>query len=160
MISKHYQSEVDRAIKIFLEAAHWGRETGKNLWSDADLTKENLLKYYQPEEFYVVQIDDEDASAMVIQWEDPLFWPEFKRNDAGYLHKLCIRRKFANMGLSDRMIELAKDECRQKGISKLRLDTGWSNTSLRSLYERNGFELYDRFYLGEECSFARYEIAV
>lgn len=152
--------EVDRCIDIFLEAAQWGRKNKMNLWSDNDLRKENLLKYYNPEEFYLVQVNGEDPGAMVIQWEDRLFWPEFKKYDAGYLHKLCIRRKFSGVRLSAKMIQVAIDECTKRNVSKLRLDTGWGNTNLCSLYERNGFELYDRYWLNEKCDFARYELKI
>lgn len=158
MTIKVLKEEVDRSIKIFLEAAHWGKANGKNLWSDEDLDKHNLLKYYKKDEFYLVQVDGEDAGSMVIQWEDTLFWPEFELNDAGYLHKLCIKRKFASSGLSDQMIQLAVKICKAKGVGKLRLDTGWGNTKLCSLYERNGFNLFDRFWLNDDCDFARYQL--
>lgn len=160
MITGVYKAEIDRCISIFKEAAHWGRSNNKNLWSDDDLSRTNLLKYYKPDEFYLVQVDGEDAGSMVIQWEDTLFWPEFSLNDAGYLHKLCIRRKFAKSGLSNAMIKVAVDECRRRNIDLLRLDTGWGNVQLCSLYERNGFKLYDRFWLNQNDDFARYQLQI
>jgi len=160
MESQIIQGQVDRCIGIFLEAAHWGRANGKNLWSDDNLKKENLLKYYKESEFYLYQIEGKDAGAMVIQWEDTLFWPEFELNTAGYLHKLCVRREFSGQGVADTMIDLAVETCKSRNINKLRLDTGWENKKLRALYERNGFVLYDKYDLGNQSYFARYELRV
>lgn len=154
---KVLQGEVDRSIEIFLEAARWGRRTGKALWSDEDLSREQLLKYYAPSEFYLIQKDGEDAGAMVIQWEDTLFWPGHPNMESGYLHKLCIKRKFSGIGFADQMIEVAEEICLKNGVDKLRLDTGWGNEALCALYEKNGFVLHDRFWLEEDCDFARYE---
>lgn len=160
MKSEILQGQVDRCIDVFLEAAHWGRRTDKKLWSDEDLKRENLLKYYKPSEFYLIMLNNKDAGAMVIQWEDPVFWPDFPKGEAGYLHKLCIRRAFSSIGLSDHMIQIAISECKKRNIGKLRLDTGWKNTKLRELYERNGFKLYDQFDVGNGSYFARYELEI
>ncbi|MCK8058162.1 GNAT family N-acetyltransferase [Fusibacter sp. A2] len=99
----------------------------------------------------------ESVAAMILQWQDTIFWPEAKPAESGYLHKLCVRRDYAKTGLSTMMIEVAQMECAKKNVMKLRLDTGWQNTALRNLYEKNGFILYDQFVLDGRHEFARYE---
>lgn len=157
MLFKIVQGEVDRCIGIMLEAAHWGRDHGKNLWSDEALEKSNLLQYYKEEEFYLLQVDGQDAGAFVLQWEDQVFWPEFTEDEAGYIHKLVIKREYAGQGISDVMIQKAVEICKARGISTLRLDTGWNNDKLIEIYQRNEFVLFDKFLLEGQYAFARME---
>lgn len=149
--------EVDRSIAIMKEVAHWGKNIGRNIWNEQELNRENLLNYYSEDEFYLITVDDEDAAAMIMQWEDRQFWPEFDKNDAGYVHHMSVRRSFSGQGLTGHLINYAVDECKKRKVDKLRLDTAWENVFLRSIYEHNGFELYDKFTLEDQYEFARYE---
>lgn len=149
--------EVDKAISVMREVALWCEATGKNMWKQEDLTREKLLQFYKEEEFYIGIVDGIPASCMVIQWQDTLFWPKAPLNEAGYLHKLCVKREYAGMRLSKQMVDFAANLCRSKGVKALRLDTGWKNTRLWQLYESYGFEKVDKYYLGDKA-FALYEM--
>ena len=68
-----------------------------------------------------------------------LFWPEVPTGTSGFVHKLCVRRKFAGQGVAEGMLRYAAELCRAQGISMLRLDTDLSRPKLCALYERAGF---------------------
>jgi ribosomal protein S18 acetylase RimI-like enzyme len=128
--------EVDISIGILREVAQWCADNKLNMWKVSDLTKERLLIGVNEENFCVGKVGDDNASSMILQWFDPLFWPEAEENEAGYIHKLCVRRKYSGMGLSAKMVEFAVTECMKRGIKYLRLDTGWSTEPLCMLYEK------------------------
>jgi ribosomal protein S18 acetylase RimI-like enzyme len=151
--------EVDNAIDILREVAQWCQDNKMNMWKLSDLTKERLLTGVRPENFSVGKIDGDNACSMILQWCDPLFWPDAKENEAGYIHKLCVRRKYSGMGLSGKLVEYAVAECRKRGIRYLRLDTGWSREPLCKLYERLGFRKVGKRILGES-RFALYEMEI
>ena len=86
-----------RAIAIMREVAAWGRERGLRVWPEQWLTPEELLTDEAgPSNFYVGAVDGEEACAFILQWSDREWWPEAEPFEAGYLHKLCVRRKFAH----------------------------------------------------------------
>lgn len=121
-----YKGEVDDAIITMREVAKWCENTGKNMWRADILTKEILMEGLSEDNFYVGKVGNDIASSMIIQWHDPLFWPEIKQNESGFVHKLCVRRAYSGRGVAKLMIEYAITECKNKGIETLRLDTGWN----------------------------------
>ena len=131
-----------RAIAIMREVAAWGRERG--------LRGEPLLRPHPeelltdeagPSNFYVGAVDGEEACAFILQWSDREWWPEAEPFEAGYLHKLCVRRKFAHRGMTARVVEAVKAECARRGVRRLRLDTGAEEAVVRDIYLAAGFEV-------------------
>ena len=104
---KIHSGDVDTAISIMKEVAAWGRERGFRVWKDEWLTKDELMSDEVKEEnFYVGSINGENACSFILQWRDSEWWPDAKENEAAYLHKLCVRRKFAHQGMTKRVIEM------------------------------------------------------
>lgn len=139
------KGDVDTAINVMKEVATWGRSIGLNVWRDEHLTREKLMVNVLEDDFYVGKVSGNNACCMILQWSDTFFWPNSKENEAGYVHKLCVRREYAGMGLPGKMIEFAIKECKRRNIKYLRLDTGWTNEKLCNLYRNLGFEIVDKF---------------
>lgn len=132
----------ERAIAIMREVAAWGRGRGLRVWPAEWLTQEELLTAEAGRSnFYVGAVDGEDACAFILQWSDWEWWPEAAPFEAGYLHKLCVRRKFAHQGMAAQVVEAAKGECVRRGARFLRLDTGADEAAVRDIYLAAGFEI-------------------
>lgn len=132
----------DRAVAIFREVAAWGRSRGLRVWPDAWLTPEELLTdEVGPENFYVGTANGREACAFILQWSDRAYWPNAPKFEAGYLHKLCVRREFAHRGMTARVVEAVKAECARNGAKYLRLDTGYDEPAVRDIYLSAGFEI-------------------
>lgn len=131
-----------RAAAIMREVAAWGRERGLRVWPEEWLTPEQLLTdEARAENFYVAEADGEEACALILQWSDREWWPDAPPFEAGYLHKLCVRRRFAHRGMAARVVEAAKAECARRGVRRLRLDTGAGESVVRDVYLAAGFEV-------------------
>lgn len=157
---KVLSAEVQTAINMMKEVAECGRSAGLNVWKDEDLTREKLMVGINENDFYVGQVLEDNACCMILQWNDTLFWPEVKENEAGYIHKLCVRRDYSGLGLSREMVEFAIEECRRRSVHYLRLDTGWSKKKLCTLYESLGFKLVGKTMLEERGEFALFEMKI
>lgn len=132
----------DRAVAIFREVAAWGRSRGLRVWPDEWLTPEELLTDEAgPGNFYVGMADGREACAFILQWSDRAYWPDAPEFEAGYLHKLCVRREFAHRGMTARVVEAVKAECARRGAKYLRLDTGYDEPAVRDIYLSAGFEI-------------------
>ena len=157
---KVVKGEVEKSIDVMKEVAGWGRSVGLNVWKDEYLTREKLMSNADEDEFCLGQVNGDDACCMILQWSDTFFWPKAKENEAGYLHKLCVRRQYSGLGLSKKMVEFAVEECKKRNVPYLRLDTGWNNKKLCSLYKSLGFEIVDKFPLEGGGAFALFEMRI
>jgi GNAT superfamily N-acetyltransferase len=119
----------------------WCDASGKPMWKKSDIHADAFLSTLEPDSIVVLKHGANLAAAMILQWVDPVFWPEAKPGEAGYVHKLCVARRYAGRDLSRKMLDYAKSACATRGVRLLRLDTDATRPALRSLYERNGFAL-------------------
>lgn len=132
-------NEISKAISVMREVAAWGREKGYRVWPDEWLTEEELITpNAQPENFCIGTIDGEIACAFILQWADTSYWPNAPKYEAAYLHKFCVRRKFAGMGMTKLVTEAIRAECRRRGIRYIRLDTGLGEKVVRKIYLNAG----------------------
>ncbi len=157
---KIVKGDVETAISIMKEVAKWGRSAGLNVWKDEYLTREKLMVGIEEDNFCIGKFSDDNACCMILQWKDTLFWPNAKENEAGYIHKLFVRREYSGIGLSRKMVEFAIEECRRRNIHYLRLDTGWNKKKLCNLYCSLGFELVGKTLLSDRGEFALFEMKI
>ncbi|MPQ31346.1 GNAT family N-acetyltransferase [Clostridium estertheticum] len=157
---KVLRGDVETAISIMKEVTKWGRSVGLNVWKDEHLTREKLLVGINEDAFYIGKISSDNACCMILQWDDVLFWPKAKENEAGYIHKLCVRREYSEIGLSQKMVEFAIAECRKRNIGYLRLDTGFNKKKLCNLYESLGFKFVGKILLDNRGEFALFEMKI
>ena len=96
------------------------------------------------------------AGTVKFQLEDPEFWPDRPGDNAAYIHRLAVRRKFAGGRVSTALMTWAVDQARSLGRDVLRLDCDADRTSLRAVYERFGFSYHSDRQVGPYFV-ARYE---
>ena len=156
-----YHGEVDEAISVMKDVAEWGRSKGFRVWLDEWLTPEELItKEAQPENFYIGKVDGKTACAFILQDSDVEYWGNRPVNEAVYLHKLCICREFANKNMTKSVVEAIRNDCRNKGIKYIRLDTALDEKVVRKIYLKAGFKIVDIIDYDNGNSMALYEMDV
>jgi GNAT superfamily N-acetyltransferase len=144
---------VPMALAIIREAAAWLIERGRPLWRLEDLTEENILAGILPEQVHVGWVNDEPAAAMILQWQDALFWPQ-AGPDSAFIHKLSVRRSFAGQCIAFQMLDWARQQAIRQGKTYLRLDCAADRPILCSFYEKYGFHQVARRMVGPfDCAF-------
>jgi GNAT superfamily N-acetyltransferase len=146
--------EVDVVLDVLADAAAWLRARGIEQWPErfdeswvmpAIERGETWLAVHEPE----VEV----VGTVVVEWEDPIFWAGYPA-DAGYLHRLAVRRR--GTGLGARLLRWAEEHAAAAGKPFLRLDCVAWNGSLRAYYERAGYEHVGDVTVGPYTE-ARYE---
>lgn len=129
-------------MAVMRKVAEWYREHGYRVWPPEWLTSQELItEEAGPENFYVGTADEKIVCAFILQWSDREYWPESPEFEAGYLHKLCVRREFAHRNMTAEVVEALKVECRRRGAKYLRLDTGYDEPVVRDIYLNAGFRI-------------------
>jgi GNAT superfamily N-acetyltransferase len=146
------------ALKIMEDVSEWLKIKKMPLWDPHDFSDGTILKTVDKAYFYCAFIKDVPVGAMIFQWNDPTFWP-YSNGDSGFIHKLCVQRKFAGKGIPKELIEWAKNEIRKKNRLFLRLDCAADRPKLCKIYENLGFIRVDTRMVGP-YDIAFYEMKV
>lgn len=154
-------NEMKTAISVIREVAAWGREKGYRVWPDEWLTQEELVTpEARPENFCTGIMAGETVCAFILQWADSDYWPDAPEYEAAYLHKFCVRRKFAGQEMTKRVIAAVRQECRKRGVRYIRLDTALDEKKVRKIYLNAGFHIVDIIDYPDGRSMALYEMQV
>ena len=156
-----YYNKMDEAIAVMKEVAEWGRNQGFRVWLDEWLTPEEILSdEVGPEHFCIGKVDGETACAFILQDSDAEYWGVRPEKEAVYLHKLCVRRKFAHQNMTGSVVEAIKEACQRRGVKYIRLDTGLDERVVRKIYLNAGFKIVDIIDYPNGKSLALYEMEV
>jgi GNAT superfamily N-acetyltransferase len=139
-------------LDVLTDAAAWLRSRGVAQWP-ARFPTDWVTPTIEAGETWLAEIGGEIVGSLVVQWDDPLFWAGYAR-DAGYLHRLAVRRHGG--GLGARLLLWAEDHAAAAGKKYLRLDCVASNESLRAYYERAAYQYVDDVVVHEFIQ-SRYE---
>jgi GNAT superfamily N-acetyltransferase len=132
---------------VLIDAAKLLIEEKQSMWRETDLSSEELLKYYKIEDMRLCYDNGELVGAYILQWSDPLFWPELPINEAGVIHKLAVCTKFKKQGYGKKILDAAEAICRVNRVKSMRLNCGTARLGLRNFYERSGLEMVDRVFI-------------
>lgn len=148
------EKELELVASILAEGALWLREEGMEMWTEQQISPSKLLQNKAIEEWFIGFRKHEPVAVMSLQTEDPMLWSAEHQKDALFLHKLCIRRKFAKTGLSQAMVNGAVEYARSRGKRYARLDCAADRPKLCAFYESLGFRK-----VREQVLFGKYPTA-
>jgi GNAT superfamily N-acetyltransferase len=138
-ISPAQKGDEQVASAIVREAASWLAATGRAMWGPEDYTPEALTPAIEAGELYLARVGGEPVGAMILQWEDPLYWPDVPAGESAFVHRLAVRRSVAGKGIAQALLEWAERAARQAGRKYLRLDCDPDRQRLCAFYESAGF---------------------
>ena len=131
----------DDFMAILHEVGQWLVDTQQEMWQLDTLTPDNLIDDYTRDNCYVMYADNEPAATFILQWKDPLYYPDVPDNTAGFIHKVAIRRSFSGQHLFTHICWIfASNECLVRNIHEIQLETDATRPSLLHFYERHGFQ--------------------
>lgn len=136
------ESDVDDVISIIVEVAHWLHSRGIDQWWPTDRFKRRQpwIERAKHGELYLARLSNAPIATLTIQWEDVPTWGEQAPN-AGYIHRLAVRRVFAGKGIGRALLSWAEESIKAKMKEFSRLDCWAKNTALRAYYESVGYAL-------------------
>jgi GNAT superfamily N-acetyltransferase len=93
------------------------------------------------------------------QLEDRQFWPDVPQSESAFVHRLVVRRQFADGGISSVLLSWAVERARSLHRGYLRLECEASRPKLGVVYERFGFVHHSDRQVGPHF-LSRYEYRV
>jgi ribosomal protein S18 acetylase RimI-like enzyme len=129
------RSDVPAVVELLAGASAWLRSLGIDQWP-LRFSDSFISATVGRGQLYVAVEGAEVVGTITLQWSDPTFWGN--RSDAGFFHRLAVKRSHAGLGRS--LIDWADVQSEQHGRPYLCLDAVASNRRLRDYYEALGFE--------------------
>ncbi|PWW33155.1 MULTISPECIES: GNAT family N-acetyltransferase [Paenibacillus] len=155
--------DTEDVMSLLMETAEWLRSQGSSQWNallkgeDSHHTAEAI----QRGDVFVFK-KGSDVAGMVILMSHPSAWDVHlwgSKAHAGdgalYLHRLAIRRKYAQSGLGRAILQWSSSGIQFEDKHIVRLDCGADNATLNAFYTRNGYT-----FVGETDGYSTYEKAV
>ena len=138
-IIRAQQDDLDRVLEILEEASRWlSSKELETQWLPSPAFRQTIRDNIDRGEVYVVKGFREIVGTITLQWSDKKYWGDISP-DAGYIHKLAIKRSNAGQRLGLRLLNWAETRARAEGKGYLRLDCPASNKTIREYYEKAGF---------------------
>jgi protein-tyrosine phosphatase len=134
------RDDLGLVVDILTEAATWARDRGiQGLWW-VPFPPERIAPALERGDVYLVLDGPAAIGTITLQWSDVDFWGE-RPPDAGYIHRLAIRRSVAGHGVGPAMLRWADQRAREAGRRYLRLDCRSTHAALRRYYLNAGFAI-------------------
>jgi GNAT superfamily N-acetyltransferase len=127
---------------ILEEAAQWVDALGVVMWDEGELDAGRIDTEVAAGQFFIAEVNGEPAGIVRFQLEDKLFWPDLPGDDAAFVHRLAVGRRYKGRGVSTALLQWAVSRARTMGKHYLRLDCDASRPKLRQLYEEFGFQFH------------------
>ena len=130
--------DVATVAALLDEATAWVGERGYEQWP-LPFPHDQIAAAIERGEVYVAELDGDVVATVTLLWDDPTYWGE-RPADAGYVHKLAVRRACAGQRIGNAIVAWADETAAAQGRRFLRLDCLSDNPGIRAYYENLGFE--------------------
>ena len=143
-------SEADIPVleSILFDTVNWLNEMWQPLWGANEVKWDTLSKNYKTGDFYISYADGAPSGCMALVDYDPFFWPDIKKGESLFIHKLAVTKTARKSGVSDALMDFFKEQGISRGVKTLRLDTDALRPKTRAFYERHGFSFFEEKLMG------------
>jgi len=151
IIKQATESDIPVIESVLLDTVNWLKDMGQPLWEADEVTWEKLAGKpptdgnhyisgnYVINNFYIAYLNGVPAGCMALIDDDPFFWPDVKKGESLFMHKLAVTKAARKSGVADALMNYFKRQGTERGIKAIRLDTDASRPKTRAFYERHGF---------------------
>lgn len=145
-IRKALIKDLDEVQKLYVEAAKWIRTSqGIIQWNEDTFTMNYLEQFIREKDVFVAYLDGELVGCFSVQWKYEEIWGELFHDNAGYIHRLVVLRKYKGQGIGSHFLTWAEDYIKNEGKKWLRLDCMADNPVLNQYYLSQGLVFQGRY---------------
>jgi GNAT superfamily N-acetyltransferase len=159
LIRQATPQDAEAVSDILKEAARWLEESGMPMWREEEMDVQRTLPDINAGLFFVAEYSGNPAGTMKFQMDDSVVWPDARPQEATYIHRLAVRRRYAGTGLSQALLQWSVKQTQLIGRPYLRLDCHTLRPRLRAIYENFGFRHHSDVLVGN-LHLSRYEYDV
>lgn len=131
-------ADLPLVLTILREAATWLWERDIPQWPPEEFTEDAYAPLIGQGAIALAWKNGQAVGTVTLLWSDPEIWgPD--DGQAGYVHKLAVKRLAAGQGVSHALLAWAEAQVTQAGRRYVRLDCWAGSDALRQFYTNAGF---------------------
>jgi len=153
-IRQAMESDVSAIEEIMLDVVDFFASIGQPQWKRETVSWQALSQYLEITSFYMAYVNDMAVGCMALGDNAHSFWPEIAKGRSLFINKLAVKRCAAKQGVSQALINFAKEQAVVRGMNEVRLDVNQFKDKVRAFYEKEGFVCVD-----EKCMNGKYPAA-
>ena len=108
IIKQATESDIPVPEEVLLNTVNWLNEMEQPLWNANEVTWDELSKNYRISDFYIAYADGKPSGCLALVDHDPFFWPDVKKGESLFIHKLAVTEAARKAGVADALIEFLR----------------------------------------------------
>jgi hypothetical protein len=144
-IEKIDYSEIGLLLDIIRGKAIWLETINRPMWNISKINEIEIRKQYDNPDLFVAFENQDTVGCFLLNKFDKTFWPDCKKDNAYYFHKLVVRNEFSGKGYSGLILEWIKKYGKLNGKQYIRLDYDKTRVYLDKLYTSHGFYMIEEY---------------
>lgn len=147
IIRKATKEDINSIIKIFDNASKFIASYGSDQWQGYSKPSEkSVIRDMQNETAYVLVDDDAVIGYMSLSFDKDTNYDKIKNGrwesnyDYGVIHRLSLDDSARGKGLSKVLFDFAEQECINKNIRSIRIDTHSLNVPMKSILKNRKYK--------------------
>lgn len=137
-IRKAKYTDINDIVNLHTSIVDWMSKTNLKQWYYNDIYR--LLTIFQINEFFLLEYDKDIIGFVIISRKDiNSCWSNFATNKTLYLYKLVIKREYAKLGYSQKLLNFSKKYGISMGYKQICLLCLKRKNKLVNLYKNNNF---------------------
>ena len=142
---KGEERDLERIMVLVADAQNWFREQGIDQWQDGYPTSEIISDDILGGENYVVELNDVVIATFVASFAGEPTYSVIKGrgwlNEKPYavVHRIAVADECRRKGIAKEILHFTEEQCAERGIENIRIDTHCDNNAMRSLLKKLGY---------------------
>lgn len=136
-ILKSTPENIDEIFSVYDAATQYQKTVNNKNWKGFE--RERVLQEIEEGRHYVILEGDTIACTFLIKDEDRAIWKEKDADPAIYIHRIATNPLFRGGSYVKKIVEWAKEYCKQHQKDYIRIDTMSGNERLNKYYTSCGF---------------------
>lgn len=135
------EEDLEFIYTLFEDAIDYQVKNGYPDWKD--YSKESLKEDIHLKRQYKIVINNDIACIFTICLEDKIVWQKREQQDAIYLHRIVVNKKYKGQRLVGQIMGFVSKYSLNLGRLKIRIDTWANNPTIIHYYKSFGFKIID-----------------
>ncbi len=135
--------DLKQIFAFFEHSIDYQEKRGYPVWRNYD--KQAIVNDIENKMQFKVLVDGEMAMVFSIRYNDKVIWRSLDQGVSIYLHRIVVNPTFKGQRLFGTILNWAIEQCRQNGLSNVRMDTWAANPTIINYYKGFGFKFVENY---------------
>ena len=139
------KEDIPSILRIVKQAQDYLKSQGIDQWQNGYPNEQSFLNDIGHQESYVLTDNDQIVGTTAISFRpeksyEIIYEGQWLSNGpCAVIHRICVDNSYKGKGTANYMIQAAEEQCRERGVSSIKVDTHRQNNSMQRLLAKNGF---------------------